>query len=134
MFLTEKRSGGWQRSIPNVMEKIIDGKRYDTETADKIASSPAEQAGQVDQPPADQTSSPAGSLPSVFRDSVKMFREAQLPEAGDLYRTKKGNYFVRELRSGQIVPVSRDEAMRWCKKFTLFEVVKQHFSGHVEEA
>ena len=27
------------------MEKIIDGKRYDTETADKIASSPAEHAG-----------------------------------------------------------------------------------------
>ena len=120
---------------PNIMEQIIDGKRYDTQTADKIASSPSDVPGRVDEPPADGASSAAaGKLPSILRDSVKMFREAQLPEAGDLYRTKKGNYFVHELRSGQIVPVSKEEAIRWCKKFKVFDAVKEHFATQVEEA
>ena len=117
------------------MEQIIDGKRYDTQSADKLASSPVAQPGRIEEPPAEPSRSPAASsLPSILRDSVTMFREAQLPEAGDLYRTKRGNYFVHELRSGQLVPVSRDEAIRWCKKFKVFNAVAPHFSSQVEEA
>jgi hypothetical protein len=117
------------------MEQIIDGKLYSTATADKIASAPVDQPGRIEEPPVTPpASSSASSLPSILRDSVKLFREAQLPEAGDLYRTHRGNYFVHELRSNQLVPVSRDEAIRWCKKFKVFDTVAQHFTGHVEEA
>ena len=117
------------------MEQIIDGKLYSTATADKIASAPAEQPGRIEEPPAERpASATAGNLPSILRDSVKLFREAQLPEAGDLYRTKRGNFFVHELRTGQIVPVSKDEAIRWCKKFKVFDGAKQHFGSQVEEA
>ena len=117
------------------MEQIIDGKLYSTATADKLASAPTEQPGRIEEPPTERpVSTTASRLPSILRDSVKLFREAQLPEAGDLYRTKKGNYFVHELRSGQIVPVSKDEAIRWCKKFKVFETVKPYFSSQVEEA
>ena len=117
------------------MEQIIDGKLYNTATAEKIASSPVAQPGRIEEPPAEtRAPSTGGNLPSILRSSVKLFREAQLPEAGDLYRTQRGNYFVHELRSNQLVPVSRDEAIRWCKKFKLFETVASHFSRHVEEA
>src|SRR5262245_46127414 len=117
------------------MEQIIDGKLYSTATADKIASAPSEQPGRIEEPPAERPpSSTASSLPSILRSSVKLFREAQLPEAGDLYRTQRGNYFVHELRSNQLVPVSRDEAIRWCKKFKVFDGANEHFSRQVEEA
>jgi hypothetical protein len=100
--------------------KIIGGKKYDTETATKLA---------FHQEP----------YPSDFK--FKLMRET-------LYRTAKGAYFLAGKGGGQskyaksegnqssevsgIIPLTEAEALMWCEKTGNHEVACAHFK--VEDA
>jgi hypothetical protein len=103
------------------MKTIIDGLRYDTETATLIAEW-------------------GNSLP------VSDFRHAE----EDLYQTPKGNYFLHG-RGGamsrwsepagdmhgpgeSIKPLSYTEAAEWCEARDLVDVLEKHFSDYVKDA
>ncbi len=117
------------------MQQIIDGKRYDTATAEKIATSPLEPTKEAG-PSLSNPARPAAmeSTSSLLSSAVKMFYQGKSPGAGDLYRTRKGNWFVHEWETNQLLPVSPNEVKGWCEKFQLYEVVQKHLSDDVEEA
>ena len=102
------------------MKRIIDGKRYNTETAEKV------------------TDYSAGLGQGNFRN----FDEA-------LYRTKNGNWFlagsggpltkyVRPCGDGTgggsaIIPLSEDEAMACLERYEETEAIEKYFPDLVEE-
>jgi hypothetical protein len=117
------------------MQQIIDGKRYDTELAEKIASAPdepAKDAGQGTQLPVHSLAKDQRS--SLLGDTVKMFFQGKSPGAGDLYRTPKGNWFVHERESNQLIPVTQNEVKGWCEKFQLLEIIRLHLAHDIEDA
>jgi hypothetical protein len=117
------------------MQQIIDGKRYDTETAEKIASSPVEPASDAGQStPVPMHAVAKEQRSSLLGDTVKMFFQGKSPRAGDLYRTPKGNWFVHEREGNQIIPVTLNEVKGWCEKFQLMEVIRQHLAHDIEDA
>jgi len=104
------------------MKKIIDGKRYDTETADEIAHY--------------DNGYPDGEF--------KWYEET-------LYRTQKGKYFVfgeGGAMTGYSQPVgdngrgggsgwrvlSHGEALSWLEKYGFTEEIETHFADSVEDA
>ncbi len=100
------------------MEEIIQGKRYDTATAEKIESSPKEEVPR-----------PAEACDTMLHRAFTGFYEGKSPDAGDLYRTTKGHYFVHEFHSGRIMPITTNEGRGWCEKFGLNDVLRKHFSS-----
>jgi len=104
------------------MKKVIDGKIYNTETADLVC--------QWDN----------GYNPNDFNYCSE-----------DLYRTKKGSWFIHgdggamskySVSSGsnswggssQIEAFSDDEAFEWLQEHNFAEEIEKHFSERVEEA
>ncbi|MBV6342315.1 hypothetical protein [Candidatus Magnetobacterium casense] len=103
------------------MKKIIDGKRYDTDTATMIAS--------------DQS-----------RHNSSDFHWWE----ETLYRTPNGNWFLfgeggaaskyaRPCDSGRIggedlAPMTTDEAYEWCERHDQIEVIERHFPDRVQDA
>lgn len=105
------------------MKAIIDGKRYDTETATHVANG-----------------GPAG----LGRSDFRWYDE-------DLYRTPRGNWFLageggpmtRYARScgdntttgGEaITPLTPDEALQWLENEGETEAIEQYFSESVQDA
>ena len=103
------------------MQKIVKGKKYDTETASFIGND-------------------SHSNPTDFH-----FWEESL------YKTKKGSYFLHgeggaatkyAMRAGQnsycggedIIPLSRDDAYEWAEKHLSTEEIEDEFSDFIEEA
>ena len=106
------------------MEEIIQGMRYDTATAERIVDSPKE-----------EVTRPVESGETILRRALAGFYEGKSPDAGVLYRTVRGHYFVHEFVSGRIMPLNTNEGRAWCEKFGLDEVYKQHFSsGSIQDA
>ena len=103
------------------MLKIIDGKRYDTETATEVASYGNGLGG------------------SDFRNFVET-----------LYKTAKGAWFIagsggamtsyaesvgNGSTSGEgLRPVSANEAMAWLEKYEENDALNEHFADHIEDA
>ena len=105
------------------MKAIIDGKRYDTETAELIASDCS-----------------VGMSKSDFR----WWEEK-------LYRTAKGAWFlageggaltkyavqVGSNASGageEIIPLSEEEVRKWLEKSENYDALEKHFSSAIEDA
>ncbi len=103
------------------MIKIIDGRRYDTDKAELVASV-------------------SYSNPSDFH----YFSE-------DLYRTRNGNWFIHgeggamskyavqvEQNSwsggAEIRPLSEDQAYRWLEEIGEVDAIEKYFSDRVEDA
>jgi len=93
------------------MKKIINGKRYDTETAEMVA---------------DDSYSNYGDLGYWSEE---------------LYHTKKGNWFLvgeggDETRGGSvIIPFTKKEALAWLEAHTSdSEAYKEYFADVVEDA
>ncbi len=108
------------------MRAIIEGKKYDTETAELVGESDNLGTGV---------------------DSVTDFA---FWEAG-LYRTPKGRYFLageggaasmfsepvgQNARGGGsgIIPMSKDQALEWAERHLKPEVVEQWFADQIEDA
>lgn len=103
------------------MKKIIDGKRYDTKTAEEIA----------------EYSNAFGS-----RD----FRYI----CESLYKTKNGNYFLAgeggpmtkyaqafgdSTGGGEaIIPLCREEAFAWCQEHNQQDAAEEHFGDMIADA
>lgn len=104
------------------MKAFIDGKKYDTETAEEAASWDNGQ-------------------------STRDFEHC----AEALYRTKKGNWFLKgeggpmtkyarfcgdNTRCGgsAITPLTAQEAFEWCEKYNMTETIEKYFPDMVEEA
>jgi len=105
------------------MKAIIDGKRYDTETAKLIAN--------------------AGSV-GLSRSDFRHWNE-------DLYRTKNGSWFIageggaltkyaRQVGSNasgageQIQPLTEDEVRDWMEKSENYNVLEEYFSDSIIDA
>ena len=93
------------------MKQIVRGKRYDTETATKVAD-----------------------------DSYSNYGDFGC-WSEELYRTKKGNWFLcgegdDETRDGSvIIPFTRGEALAWLEAHTSdSEAYKEYFADVVEDA
>ena len=93
------------------MKKIINGKRYDTETATKVAD-----------------------------DSYSNYGDFGY-WSEEIYRTQKGNWFLRgeggdETRDGSvIIPFTKKEALAWLEAHTSdSEAYKEYFADVVEDA
>lgn len=107
------------------MKAIIDGKRYDTETATCIA---------------DYTN--VGSTASSMSD-FRAFLEK-------LYRTKKGSWFLaggggamskysQPVSGGsgggsRIIPLTEDEAFEWLQDTGQTELLEEYFAERIEDA
>lgn len=103
------------------MKQTIDRKTYDTDTATRLAEWSTSLAV------------------NDFRHHIET-----------LYRTAKGNYFLHavggpmspyaehagnESRSGSAIrPLTPEEALAWCEKREMQDVIDQHFADQVEEA
>ena len=104
------------------MKKIIDGKRYDTETATHIAN---------------------------FDNGLSRGDFRWLDE--DLYQTPKGNWFIhgtggamtswREAEGQNswaggegIRPLTAEEAREWCECFGKTKVIETYFADQIEDA
>jgi len=103
------------------MKAIINGKKYDTETAEQIADD-------------------GFGHPRDFRYWSEV-----------LYKTKKGNYFIAgeggalskyavpaggnsTSGSSRICALTRAEAFEWCQEHNATEAIEAHFSDLVEDA
>lgn len=103
------------------MKKIIDGKRYDTETATKI-----------------------GTANYGYGGDFAAYCES-------LYMTKLGNYFLAgsggpmskysEPAPGggfgggfKIIPMTRQEALEWAQNEIAFDKIEKHFGDMLEDA
>ena len=93
------------------MKKIINGKRYDTETAEMVAD-----------------------------DSYSNYGDFGC-WSEELYRTKKGNWFLcgegdDETRDGSvIIPFTKKEALAWLEAHTSdSEAYEEYFADVVEDA
>ncbi|EJF08011.1 hypothetical protein [Pontibacter sp. BAB1700] len=103
------------------MQKIINGKLYDTETATEVAS--------------------------YWNNlSANDFRR----ELEELYITKKGAWFLygeggplshyakysenQSWGSSEIIALTPDEAYEWCERHNKVKVIERYFSDKVEEA
>lgn len=104
------------------MKRIINGKRYDTSTAEQV-----------------------GEYCNGFRLHDWHWLEEKL------YRTPKGAYFLHgeggglsEYRSGArgtgwtngqaLIPMTDDEAMRWLEEHGLTDAVEEHFADAFDDA
>ena len=104
------------------MKKIINGKMYNTETAEKIATDES----------------------SCGRGDFNWYEET-------LYKTQKGNYFITGKGGpmsrwaqtvGQnswsegsgIETLSKQEALDWLERAGETEAIEKHFSAEIEEA
>jgi hypothetical protein len=103
------------------MRKVIDGKRYDTDQAQLVASWDNGQN----------------------RGDFKRYEE-------DLYRTKKGNWFVHKAGgpmthmavqrgngyggSQEIEPIAEDEAFEWMQDHDCIEGIEAWFPDRIEDA
>jgi hypothetical protein len=103
------------------MKQIIDGKRYDTETATKLAE---------------------------WSNSVPVTDFHHMEET--LYVTQNGRYFLagrggpmtrwsRPEGGGRgagegIKPVDRETAREWCETHDFVDVLEEHFSDAIEDA
>lgn len=101
------------------MIKIIEGKRYSTESAEEIAS--------------------FASTEDIT--SFKHFEER-------LYRTEKGSWFLhgkgwgpyaKSVDSGRsrgesIIPKTQEEARKWLEKRDLIDALEKHFADDIEDA
>ena len=93
------------------MKQIVRGKRYDTETATKVAD-----------------------------DSYSNYGDFGC-WSEELYRTKKGNWFLRgeggdETRGGSvIIPFTKKEALTWLEAHTTnSEAYEKYFTDMLEDA
>ena len=103
------------------MIRIIDGKRYNTETAKLLGEYSNGLSG------------------SDFRyEREKLYRTAK--GAWFLYYSGGANSIYREwdvdayINSSGIMPLSNDEAYDWCERNRKSKVIEEYFSDKVEEA
>lgn len=103
------------------MVKIIDGKRYNTETATEIAH---------------------------FWNGLSTQDFRNVSET--LYVTKKGGFFLAgeggpmskysqpcgDMTGGgsDVIPLTKDEAYQWCEKYADSDVIEQYFSDMIDDA
>ena len=96
------------------MKKVIDGKTYNTETAEKIGNEWN------------------GLSPSDFRNWEET-----------LYKTKKGNFFIvgkggamtrwsksngnTSWGSSGVIAIDKAEALEWCENYVSTETIERHF-------
>jgi len=102
------------------MKKVINGKIYNTETADFIAQWEND----------------------YYRNDFNYCSE-------DLYRTKKGQYFIHgeggalskysasagnsSWGTSDITLLTEKEALEWCEEHDLIDAIEEHFSAQIEE-
>ncbi|MFW6100812.1 MAG: hypothetical protein ACOC90_05445 [Bacteroidota bacterium] len=103
------------------MKAIIDGKRYNTETAEKIV---------------------------LWSNGLMYSDFGHLEET--LYRTKKGNYFLHggggpktkyAVQNGQwtsgsqkIIPLTKDEALEWLENHGFADEIEKLFPENIQDA
>jgi len=104
------------------MKAVIDGKKYDTDTAEEVASWDNERS----------------------KNDFAWCAET-------LYRTKKGSWFLEgeggpmtkyarscgdNTRCGgsAITPLTAQKALKWCEMYNMTETIEKYFAEMVEEA
>jgi hypothetical protein len=99
------------------MRRIINGKIYDTETAQRCFGT-------------DNGDDGAG----IYSDSFDYYEEI-------IFRTKKGNWFLygsgnysSKYRESQIIPLLLAEALEWLSEHDCHKTINKYFSDQIEEA
>ncbi len=103
------------------MKQIINGKRYDTETADLLGEYDHEYGYTV------------GTLERLYRTrSGEYFLYAS---GGSESRYAETNFYGHGVAPGRrIIPMSRGQAFKWSQVYLAPEITEQYFGDLIEEA